>query len=149
MGKIVAPESKKKEKYVKFDDPEKETPESAAHRRALKRQEIRKKFVSIDSQFAESNVIFRNYKFHNAHVVYPHVVDVDKRFVSKCYPYAKGGMLLVDEPRNEAEKKWALEKHAKLRELGFRHVIVETYIEEDGKQRLMDIFDLARQLGET
>lgn len=142
MGKIIAPEtSPKKGKYVNFDEEEaKPKPDSATHLRNLKRAELRKIFVSIDSQFAESNVLFRNYKYHDAHLVYPNTVDVDQRFVSKCYPYAKGGLLLVDEPRNEREKIKAYEKQRKLQGLGYRHVVLE-----DG----MDVYDLAKQLRET
>lgn len=150
MSKMVAPEVKQKGKYVDFDAPEKEKPDSAAHQRALRRADLRKQFISIDSQFAESNVHFRNYKYQDAHMIYPNVTDVDMRFVSKCYPYARGGLLLVDEPRNALEKEKAVRKQIVLRKLGFRHVIVETYVpDEFGKQRLMDTYDLARQLGET
>lgn len=150
MGKIVAPETRQKGKYVNFDEEDKAKPDSVAHQKALKRSELRKTFVSVDSQFAESNHLFRNYKYTNANTIFPHSVDADKRFVSKCYPYAKGGLLLVDEPKNDKERVVMLEKHKVLRKLGFRHVVLEDWVEnEDGTKRATDIYDLAKQLGET
>lgn len=135
---IIAPESTQKSVTIDFDDPEESkdvmTPE---HKAALRRCELRKQFTSIQDQFAESNLYQRNYKYRNADKMYPGELDFDERIVTRCYPYAKGGMLLMDEPKNEKQKEKAYIKQKKLWEAGVRHVVFE---------EKMDVFDLAKQL---
>lgn len=51
--------------------------------------------------------------------------DTRLQYVSKCYPYAEGKKLLVDEAKNEAEAEWFKEKKTPLmKELKFRYVIL-------------------------
>lgn len=125
------------------------TPE---HKRALNRFESRQKFVGVAEEFAEHKIFYRNYKFDINHKMFPGELDYDRRLVDKCYPYAKGGMLLVDEPRNKKKLQEAEEvKRPKLRAAGFRYVIVKDYVEVGDNERKMetDLHDLAEQLGET
>lgn len=124
--KVIAPESKLNgmnvEDVAKDKNADVMTP---AHRNALRRAEMRSKFVSPPECYAESNVFFRNYLFKDAHKIYPDAMQADYRFVDKCYPYAKGGMLLVDEPRTEMQLKRAKDRHVHLIKMGFRHIIFE------------------------
>lgn len=134
--KIVAPESKFNGisiEDVKIKDQDEMTPE---HARALRRAEVRQKFVGVPDQYAETNFFFRNYLYKDAHKLYPDSQNADHRFVDKCYPYAKGGLLLVDEPRSEIALKRAKDKHSHLVRMGIRHVVYEDE---------MDLFDLAKQ----
>lgn len=127
---IIAPESKKNT-YTQLSSEESEKSSSPgedqnsyAHQMALKRCEDRKKFVTFSDQIAEHTFYFRNYKYQRANILYPRDLDSDYRFVSKCYPYAKCGMLLVDEPKNEHEYQMALKKQEALRKSGFKHIVI-------------------------
>ena len=122
------------------------------HRRALDRFESTQKFVGIAEEFAEHKVFYRNYKYDVNHKIFPGELDYDRRLVDKCYPYAKGGMLLVDEPRNRKKLQEAEEvKRPKLRAAGFRYVIVKDYVEVGTDELKMEttLQDLGEQLGET
>ena len=76
---------------------------------------IVKNLSPVSDQVAESTFYFRNYKYQNADKLWPNFLDVDQKFITKCYPYAKGGMLLVDEPTNEKQKALCLKKQEVLR----------------------------------
>lgn len=113
--------------------------ESPAHAAALRRQELRQRFITLSDQIAESTLFFRNYKYRGADQLFPKDIEFDWRVVTKAYPNAKGGLLLVDEPRNEYEMLIAYEKQKTLKKQGFRHIVIE------GDATLED---LLQQLGE-
>lgn len=142
MGKrtIVAPQSKKKvvEASQSFEE-EKDAGDSPQHKRLLMKADLRGQFVTLADHIAESNLFIRNFKFLEADTLYPDINFVDYRFVTKMYPHAKKGMLLVDEPRSENQTKMAYEKQKKLKKLGYRHVVIE----ED-----TTLYDCLMQLGE-
>lgn len=99
-----------------------------AHRAALQRQAEKQKplrYVTLADKIAEDTFFIRNYKYYGSDKQYPETVDHAMRTVSKAYPYAKGGLLLVDEPLNELEMIRAYEKAKTLKKLGFRFVVVE------------------------
>lgn len=136
---IVAPEATKKiiEQTETIEMKEKEDPSS--HQRKIMRSDLRKEFITLSDHVAESSLYLRNYKFNEANQVYPDVTQVKYRFVTKMYPHAKKGMLLVDEPQNESEVMMAYEKQKKLKKLGYRHIVVESNT---------TLYDCLNQLGE-
>jgi hypothetical protein len=153
MGKnrraIVAPEASKKNQIVtlggdKIPSLEEELAsipdtDSAAHKRSIMRTELRGQFITLSDHVAESDIFVRNFKFHEADKVYSDLAFVDYRFVTKMYPYAKNGVLFVDEPRNEPQAHVAYEKQKQLKKLGYRHIVIE----DD-----TTLFDCLEQLGE-
>lgn len=144
---IVSPESKKKS-VIDFTagmpdvNSDEDTP---AHKRAILRLENRQKFITLSDQVAQHTLYFRNYKYQGADKAYPDSIHALQRFVTKCYPYAENGLLLVDEPKNAYEEKLAFEKQKVLKALGFRHIIICEY--DAAKQSTL--YDLMEQLGET
>jgi len=130
--KIVAPEATPHHRVTVYNMIEDCTPEQAkqnaieARQRFLEhKSNLRSQFVTLAEQVAESTHFVRNFKFPESIRVYPFDVDVDQRFVSKCFPLAKGGMLLVDEPVSEVQKAKAYEKQKILKSLGYRHLVIE------------------------
>ncbi len=81
-------------------------------------------FMTIAEQLAEDHTWIGNYRIPADKKLYPHDKDAAKRFVSRIFPYAKGGPLYVDEPRNEHQEAWALERQKHLHSLGYRHVVI-------------------------
>lgn len=143
---IVSPEGKKI--VHEFSAPESEKDldqESPEHTRALLRAELRSQFVTLAEQLAESTLFFRNYKYKGADKEYPDDLHALQRFVTKCFPHAKNGMLLVDEPKNEREAKLCFEKQIVLKKLGFRHVVIQFY---EGLKSETTLHDCMKQLGE-
>src|SRR5271166_6551822 len=127
---IVAPESEKKP-LTEFSVGEIHShpldDDTPSHKRAILKAELRQKFITLADQVAESTTYFRSYKYKGADKAYPYSLHALQRFTTKCYPYAKGGLLLVDEPRNEREEKLAFEKQKTLKALGFRHIVICEY----------------------
>lgn len=125
---IIAPEASKQSQLVEFSAKEVDThkmdKETSEHKRALLKADLRKEFVTLAEQVARSKICFRNYKYQGADQLYPRLIDASQRFVDKCFPYAKGGMLLVDEPKSDKQIVLAREKHDKLVSKGFRHLII-------------------------
>jgi hypothetical protein len=145
---LVAPESHRKP-LTEFSVEEKNDPnpmdqETPQHKRALLKAELRQKFVTLADQVAQHTLYFRSYKYQGADKAYPDSIHALQRFVTKCYPYAKDGMLLVDEPKNEREAKLAFEKQKVLKKLGFRHIVI---CEFDATHPVT-LYDLMEQLGE-
>lgn len=144
---IVAPESTKRPLSefsvgeIHSHPLDQDTPE---HKRAILKAELRQKFITLADQVAEHVLYFRNYKYKGADKAYPDSLHALQRFTTKCYPYAKGGLLLVDEPKNAREEKLAFEKQKVLKELGFRHIVISEY--DATKQ--VTLHDLMEQLGE-
>lgn len=93
--------------------------------RLITQYEVRKKFGTLSDQIAESNIYFRNYRYPKGREIYPDDLQSDFRIVTKAYPYAKGGMLLVDEPKTEKEASKMYEKQKRLKKLGLRHIVIE------------------------
>lgn len=105
---------------------------------AIAEQKIddRKRLIAIADKIANSTIYFINYKIMSEKLNTWHN---DFRFVGKYYPYAKGGPLYVDEPKDEREMIAAYQKQKVLRNLGFRFIVIEndtTY------------YDALEQLGE-
>lgn len=84
----------------------------------------RHEFTSIAEQIAESHIAVGNYRIPSDKKLFPLDQDAAKRFVSRFFPYAKGGALFVDEPANEHELQFAEKRQKFLHGLGHRHVIV-------------------------
>lgn len=103
------------ERYPDVDDPK--------HLAKIANVDRRNSLIGIAAQIAESNIWFGNWRWPDAQNYYPN--ETDMRFVDKCYPYAKGGMLLVDEPIDLRQIEKAYEKQKLLKKLGFRSIVVE------------------------
>ena len=125
--KIIAPEASRKRQSTSLEESEGEltrTTEDANHRKALAKYEMRKELVTVADKVAQHTFYTRNYKFRDADKLFPD--HWDKRTVTKHYPMAHGGALLVDEPQNEWETERAFEKHKVLKKLGYRHIVIES-----------------------
>jgi len=94
-------------------------------------------FVSLAEKIAQDSTVLINWKFKDAAEYYPNHPTM--RTVRKYYMYAKGGPLLVDEPRDPKDVFMCFEKQKLLKKLGYRHIVVE---------RDSTIGDLLEQLGE-
>lgn len=138
---IVSPEASASHRKVDFREryPDTVDENPPSNQRKLDRIIDRARFVTVGDQVAEHTHYERNYKYPGADQLFPNWLDADQRIVTKCYPLAKKGMLLVSEPRHEAEVKKAWEKHKILRKLGFRHIVVEPDT---------TLYDALAQLGE-
>lgn len=98
--------------------------DTPAHRAALAKQKSRSQFISIGDQVAESVTWLKNWKWEEADKHYP--LRPDMRTVDKYYPYAKGGPLLVDEPRTpKTFDEFFEHKRRTLKELGYRYLVIE------------------------
>lgn len=109
----------------------------AKHNRALARADDRQRLIAVADHIAGHIHWVRNYKFAKADLLYPN--NPEMRTVDKCYPQAKGGMLLVDEPTDEGEALRCYEKQKILKAQGFRHVVIE---------KDTSLYDALEQLGE-
>lgn len=98
---------------------------SPAHRRALAKYESKKVYLYPIERLTQGSVVIRQVKFPGADTAYPDVTQALFRFVSAYYPYAVGGPLYVDEPRNEKEVYRAYERQKVLKKLNLRHVILD------------------------
>jgi len=143
---------------IKHSEPvlSKERDESALRReKALARiehQEVAgERFTTLAAQVAGSNVYMRNW--------YPDQFASRDRwpgrprmwYVSRYFPFAKGGPLLVDEPTTELEAEACREKQKALKKQGFRHVviIVDDYKNsEGGLVKATRLDEALEQLGE-
>jgi hypothetical protein len=137
---VIAPEASKAElrvSEVKDNQVQSGDEMTPAHRTALRKAEMRQQFNTLADQIAEHCLYFRNWKFHGADQVFPK--DPEARFVTKMYPYAKGGMLLVDEPRTEKQMLQAYERHKFFNKKKIRHIVIEAD---------SSLYDLLEQLGE-
>ena len=114
--------------------------DSPKHRAAIEKCDARKRLIAVSDQIAKSLVWFRNWKWPGSEDMFPRSVEM--RTVEKYYPYAEGGPLLVDEPRDERDVVLCYEKQKVLKKLGFRHIVVESY------PRATTLFDALEQLGE-
>lgn len=133
-GKTIPSNSKAK----RYPDQEDETAESL--RKAQKAEEIHKRrhsYTALSDEIAQNLYYVRNWKWPKSDEVFPHHPDL--RTVDKYYPYAKGGALLVDEPRDKHSIEWAYKKQKFLKSLGFRHIVIEENA---------TLFEILEQLGE-
>lgn len=99
--------------------------ESISHRRALAKFDSKKQFIYPLERITQGTVVIRQVKFPGADAAYPDVTHALYRFVSSYYPYAQGGPLYVDEPKNEKEVFRAYERQKVMKKLGLRHVIID------------------------
>ena len=99
--------------------------ETPSFRRALQKFDNPKQYIYPLERITQGSVVIRNVKFPGADEAYPLVQDALYRFVSSYYPYALGGPLYVDEPKNEKEIDRAYKRQKVMRSLKHRYVIVE------------------------
>lgn len=91
--------------------------------RLLAYYDKRHRFIATSDQLAESHDFIRNWKWPGSDELFPN--DPDMRLVDKYYMNAKGGPLLVDEPRGKQEVDLAYKKQKVLKARGFRHLVIE------------------------
>lgn len=90
----------------------------------------------LASKIAEDTIgMSLNFRFKNAEKHFPH--EPTLRTVDKCYPRAKGGMLLVDEPNDDVSYKVCLRKGTVLKELGYRYLILRPSTDEFEARELL------------
>ena len=82
----------------------------------------KKAFVGIAEQIAEDDHHQLNWYYPEYKEVFPR--DKKCQYVGKMYPHAKGGKLLVDEPRFEHEMAHCRLKQRELKKLGYRYLII-------------------------
>lgn len=122
---VYAPESKHT-KQVEIDGTKAPSVvEPAAHRRALQKYESKQQFVNLVERIVQDKTVILKVKFPGSDEAYPDPTQALFRFVTKFYPYAKGGPIYVDEPINEQEVYRAYERTKVMRKLKIRHLIVE------------------------
>lgn len=84
--------------------------------------ERRSKLGSVADRLAGSTFHYRNWYYKEGKEKFPQHDNL--RYVSKMYPYAEGGMLLVDEPRFPYELERCNAKKEVLLKLGYRYLII-------------------------
>lgn len=124
---LIAPESKKHPLTEVGEGiaPPKDPIDPPSHRRRVAQLETERQYVQPLERITRGTVVIRNVKFPGADAAYPDVLDALFRFVSSYYPYAVGGPLYVDEPKNEKEVHRAYERQKVMKKLNHRYVIVE------------------------
>lgn len=129
---IVAPEAKFENQRTELDESdlsvveaESKTQADARHRNAMRKFEIRKRFISLAAQIAEDNLFITNVKYPGADKTYPDPKDADFRYVNKMYPNAKGGPLYVDEPITERDMLRSYARQKIIKKLGLRYIVIE------------------------
>jgi hypothetical protein len=113
--------------------------DSPKHQALIAKIDERKRLIAIADKIAEHTFYYRNWKWPDADQHFPNHVDL--RFVDKCYPYAKGGMLLVDEPRDSVDADQSYMKQKLLKKLGIRHIVLED-------NPATTLYDALEQLGD-
>lgn len=95
--------------------------------------------LTTADELAGTNFYNRNWKFRNADKHFP--MSPLLRRIEKCYPNAKGGLLLVDEPKNEQELTDCCKKMVAIRKekSSERYVFVTEEMELDDAKLLMKL----------
>jgi hypothetical protein len=88
----------------------------------LRIAEQSRELVSIADRVAQDKFHYKNWLYPESHIYFPTMPFM--RTVDKMYPRAKGGRLLVDEPRNHTELVACQKKAEVLRPLGYRYLII-------------------------
>jgi hypothetical protein len=101
-------------------------------------------FATMAERVAKHHLYYLNHKIPDAEKHFP--VDIYSRFVSKYFPYAEGGPLYVDEPRNDDEMFKAYEKQKVLKKMGLRSIVIMRA--EKFKDLETAFCDCLEQLGE-
>jgi len=132
-SRVVNPQDKR-EIY-----PDQETPQ---HEAALARCDERKRLIAVADHIAKDPTWFLNWKWPGSNAKFPYRPEM--RTVDKYYPFARDDRgnicpLLVDEPQHKETIDLAYEKQKILKELGFRHVVIEPDT---------SVYDALVQLGE-
>jgi hypothetical protein len=134
---VVSPQaSSSKRKIVVGETPQPDADEmTPAHSRALERADQRKTLISLADQVAEDFMHERNFKYPESEILYPEGFEAEYRFVTKFYPYAKGGPLMVDEPQSEHEINKVYAKMKRIQESGLlkRNKLRYCVIEPDSR----------------
>ena len=122
---FISPESKVKRVDIVEGEIPTEAPMKPSFRRALEKFDHPREFIYPLEKITRGSVVIRQVKFPGADEAYPLVQDALCRFVSSYYPYAEGGPLYVDEPKNPTEVDRAYRRQKIMRKLKHRYVIVE------------------------
>lgn len=128
---IIAPESKTKKLQIQdSEETENQGPLAyqrlAQHRRLLQKYESKRQFTSPVEELAQNiSGVIGNVKFPGADEAFPQDNQALFRFCSKVYPYAHGGPLYVDYPKNEVEIYRAYERAKVMKKLKIRHLVIE------------------------
>ena len=85
--------------------------------------EQKPKFRSMSEELAQSDLFVGKWMFPEARTKFPD--EPWMRYVDKYFPYAKGGPLLIDEPRYADDLKKCERKAPHLYALGFRYVVIK------------------------
>lgn len=81
------------------------------------------KAESIAEKLAGDKLFYRNWMWPAGKEFFPH--EPNMWFVSRYYPYALGGALLLDEPVTDLEKSQCKVKQEKILAKGFRYYIID------------------------
>lgn len=110
---------------------------SSAEARAMnpRRTLDREALLGMSAQISGSTTYSRNWKFKNADKLFPN--EPLMRRVDKCFPYATGGMLLIDEPTTDRDVADCQRKADALKKEGIRYCYIKQDDEfEDVMKRL-------------
>jgi hypothetical protein len=80
-------------------------------------------YDSVGAQVAQSGYFKRNFMIQDLKDAFPGQYRMWS--VSKSFPYAHDGLLLVDEPTNKHELAMSKEKAVVLKKAGFKFIIIE------------------------
>jgi hypothetical protein len=80
------------------------------------------RFTSVAEKVARSSIYTTNWYYPGSQKDFPYHERLKR--IDRYFPYAEGGPLLVDEPMDEAELALCERKRPKLKERGFRYVIL-------------------------
>lgn len=78
---------------------------------------------SVAEQVAGDSFFKKNYYYPKGKELFPN--DKDMHYVDKCFQYAIGGELMIDEPLTDLELKKCNEKAKAMKEMGLRYLILK------------------------
>lgn len=114
-----------------------EPPAKPERNRRLTLADARAELTTVAEKLAGDQFCYNRWYYPHGAKLFP--LDIRAQYVSKYYPHAKNGPLLVDEPRTSTEEKFCHEKGKFLKGLGYRYIVVRNGTTE---------FDALEQLGE-
>ncbi len=122
------------------------TPKNASAKKKLKKRKMPdpdRHFVSVEDEVAQTETHLRNWYFPNASKYFPKPWQERMRRVTKYYPYAHGGPLAIDRPKDQTEFKECEKKKEIFATEGalkkIRYAIVRSNTE---------VYDILEQIGE-
>jgi len=99
-----------------------ETENEIAEKRVTRTVRRSNVLLTMPERIAGDKFCYLNWKLPNASELFPD--DWRLRFVAFHFPFAEGGPINFDMPKNEVEKRDCAVKAKVLRGLGFRYVII-------------------------